>query len=339
MKRVDDARGGTDAYTCTEGVRVLEPGLLTTLQDLGRIGHQHEGMVVAGAMDTFSLQMANLLVGNVRTEACLEITLTGPRLEFLADTVLAITGAEMSPKLDGVLVAGWQALRARAGSVLEFGRLRSGCRAYLAVAGGWALEPVLGSKSTFLRGQVGGFRGRALAKGDVLPIYKGAIDEVRQMWKIRQPHYPTQTTLRTIIGPQAEMFTDAGRATFYTSEYTIAPASDRMGYRLQGPAIERRMGSDIISDSIPFGGIQVPADGMPIILLADRQTTGGYAKIATVIGVDLPMLAQLKPGNLVRFQEVSIEEAQRLYREREAFLEKFATCRRKVITAKQANSC
>lgn len=306
---------------------MLEPGMLTTVQDLGRIGHQHEGMVVAGAMDTFSLQIANLLVGNTRDEACLEMTLTGPRLEFMGETVFAITGADMSPRLDGVPVVGWRTLRAQAGSVLEFGRLQSGCRAYLAMGGGLALEPVLGSKSTYLRGQVGGFKGRALVKGDVLPLRQISETASRfagvKLWKILQPQYPVRATLRVISGPQAEMFTETGRATFYTTAYTITPASDRMGYRLQGQTIERRAGSDIISDSIPFGGIQVPADGMPIILLADRQTTGGYAKIATVISTDLPLLAQLKPGNLVSFQEVTIEEAQRLYRERENFLARF----------------
>ncbi|AZR72089.1 KipI antagonist [Anoxybacter fermentans] len=311
-----------------KGIRVLEPGLLTTVQDLGRWGHQQYGIPVAGAMDHLSLQIANLLVGNARDEACLEITLLGPKLMFEVDTVIAITGADLKPKLNGVAIDGWRGIPVERGSILEFGPIRSGCRGYLAVAGGFDLPVVMGSRSTYLRGKLGGFEGRALKKGDHLPFRRYDLDlnGFFPKWYFTQPQYPKKKEIRVVRGPQAEMFTDEGIKTFFNSEYEVTPASDRMGYRLKGPKIEHRDGSDIISDGIPFGGIQVPSDGMPIVLMADRQTTGGYAKIGTVISVDLPLIAQSKPGDIFRFIEVTVEEAQELYLEMErvlASLEKY----------------
>ncbi len=305
------------------GIRVVDPGLLTTVQDLGRIGHQREGMVVAGAMDPISLQMANILVGNPRDTASLEITLLGPKLEFTIDTVIAITGADLQPRIDGQPVPTWCGLAVKKGNILEFGGIKSGCRSYLAISGGFELAQVMGSSSTYLRGQLGGFQGRALQKGDFLPIKSPIIDPIsfRPRWYFNQPVYSREKEVRVIRGPEFERFTPAGITTFYSAKYEVTSLSDRMGYRLKGPKIESQAGSDIISDAIPFGGIQVPADGMPIILMADRQTTGGYTRIGTVISVDLPLISQSKPGDLLRFCQVSVEEAQELYLQMEKVLE------------------
>lgn len=304
------------------GIKILEPGLLTTVQDLGRWGYQQVGIVVSGAMDHLSLQMANLLVGNCRDEAGLEITLFGPKLEFETDTVIAITGASLRPKINGEIVDGWRGIFVPAGSILEFGAIQSGCRAYLTVSGGFDLPKVMGSRSTYLLGKLGGLQGRALVKGDYVPLRKKnlSLDDVRFRWYFNQPEYSMTKEVRIVPGPQFEMFSSEGIDNFFNGTYEITPASDRMGYRLKGPKVEHRNGSDIISDGIPFGGIQVPPDGMPIILMADRQTTGGYAKIGTVATVDLPLIAQSKPGDQLKFCKVSVEEAQELYLKLEEIL-------------------
>lgn len=297
-----------------KGIRVLQPGLLSTVQDLGRWGYQEQGMVVAGAMDPISLQIANILVGNPRGEACLEMTLLGPKLEFTIDAVIAMTGADMGAKLNGTPLEGWRQVMVKAGSILEIGTAENGCRTYLAVAGGFDLPSVMGSASTYLRGHLGGFQGRALIKDDLLPLRQSETQsEVKLPWFFAQPLYSRTSQVRVVRGPQAEMFTEEGLATFFGSEYEVTPTSDRMGYRLKGAMVTHQQGSDIISDGIAFGAIQVPADGMPIILMADRQTTGGYAKIGTVISIDLPIVAQSKPGDRLTFVEVSVEEAQAQY--------------------------
>lgn len=297
------------------GIKILESGLLTTVQDLGRWGYQQVGMVVSGAMDHLSLQIANLLVGNSRSEAGLEITLLGPKIEFETGVVIAITGADLRPKINGEAVDGWRGIYVPKGSILEFGTIQSGCRAYLAVSGGFDLPEVMGSRSTYLRGKLGGLQGRVLAKGDYLPLRKKNLnpDDLRFRWYFNQPKYPATKEIRIVPGPQFEMFSATGIDNFFNDTYEVTSASDRMGYRLKGPEVEHLDGSDIISDGIPFGGIQVPADGMPIILMADRQTTGGYAKIGTVATVDLPLIAQSKPGDQLKFCKVTVEEAQELY--------------------------
>lgn len=310
------------------GVRVLEPGLLTTVQDLGRWGYQQAGMVVAGAMDSLSLQIANLLVGNSRNTGCLEITLLGPKLQFLSDTLIAITGADLAPRLNGNPIKGWAAQQANKGSVLEFGGVKSGSRAYLAISGGFDLPLVMGSMSTYLRGRLGGFLGRALEKNDLLPINSPANSPTDlPNWYVKQPEYQQKKQIRVVSGPDAGRFTDRGCKTFFSSSYTVTSLADRMGYRLEGERVESDRGYDIISDGISFGSIQIPPNGMPIILLADRQTTGGYTRIATVISVDLPLIAQSNPGDIFAFTEVSVTEAQRLYIQREAILRSLANYR------------
>jgi antagonist of KipI len=305
-------------------IEVLKPGLMTTVQDLGRFGYQGYGMPVAGAMDSLALQIGNLLVGNARHEAALEVTMAGPRLRFQSDTVIAITGAHLHPTVDGNPVTCWKSMRIQQGQVLDFGQPVEGLRAYVAIAGGIAVQPVMGSKSTYLKARVGGFHGRPLKRGDCLPIGtpRRSLDDLSGRWLSREecPRYPRQKKVRVVLGPQKDAFTEEGLRTFLTEVYEVTPQSDRMGYRLRGPKIQHRESADIISDAVAPGAIQVPADGQPIILMADRQTVGGYTIIGTVISVDLPWVAQAAPGTRLLFEAVSVDQAQALAVEREKLL-------------------
>ncbi|RKO65860.1 biotin-dependent carboxyltransferase family protein [Desulfofundulus salinus] len=304
-------------------LKVEKPGMLTTIQDLGRHGFQEFGMPVAGAADEFSFKLANMLVRNRPEEAALELTLAGPTLKVLEEGVIAITGADMGPQLNGRPLVMWEAVLVYPGDVLSFGWSRQGCRAYLAVAGGINVPPVMGSKSTYLRGSIGGFEGRALRGGDIIssgvPSYP--LDELvgRSIPPEYISSYNGKWEVRVVLGPQDDYFTAKGIQTFLQSEYKVTPECDRMGCRLEGPPIEHQKGADIISDGIPAGAVQVPGHGQPIIMLADRQTTGGYAKIATVISSDLWKVAQAKPGDIIHFRAVTLPEAHqayRIYRER-----------------------
>ncbi len=299
-------------------LEVLDGGLLTTVQDLGRYGYERLGVPVAGAMDPFALQAANILVGNRPGEAALEITLVGPTLRATESCLIAITGADLSPRLNGQEMPMWMAVFVRKGWLIEFGERKSGCRAYLAVAGGIDVPPIMGSKSTYLRGGVGGFEGRALKEGDLIPIGRPAYHlpslAGNEFPADRIPEYSDAPEVCVILGPQDDHFTEEGIATFLSSEYKVSPASDRMGYRLQGPEIAHKGPTGIISDGIALGSVQVPADRQPIVMMADRQTTGGYPKIATVISADIPLLAQCVPGaSTVTFKAVTVEEAQARY--------------------------
>ncbi|MDR6227529.1 5-oxoprolinase subunit C family protein [Desmospora profundinema] len=303
---------------------VQKPGLLTTVQDEGRPGYQAYGMGVSGAMDPFALQVGNLLVGNLRGEAALEITMSGPELEWRRDAWIALTGADLSPTLDGVPLPLWKTVSVKAGQVLRFGGPRQGVRSYLAVAGGIEVKRVMGSKSTYLKGRVGGFHGRPLKKGDEVAVGDPRLSGERLAGRAlaggERPSYRRESRLRTVEGPQADAFTAEGIRCFYSQSYTVTPQSDRMGCRLQGSAIQHRGSADIISDAIPPGAVQVPANGQPIILMADRQTTGGYTKIATVLSVDLPLVAQAAVGHRFTFEQMTVEEAGRLAVEQERFL-------------------
>ncbi|GIM45511.1 urea carboxylase [Collibacillus ludicampi] len=298
-------------------VRKAPKGPFITIQDLGRYGHQKSGIPVAGALDRFALETANWLVGNPPGAACLEVTLIGPEIVLDQDTVISITGADLSATLDGRPISLWTSHDVSAGSVLQFGKPVRGVRAYLAVAGGIDVSIVMGSRSTYLKGHIGGFQGRALQTGDILPIGEPAVTFAPRRLS-KTPDYIAshgeETVVRVVLGPQEDHFTQAAIATFLSSTYRITPQSDRMGYRLEGPPLAHRGRAEIISDAIPEGAIQVPANGQPIILLADRQTTGGYPKIATVISADLPKLAQSAPGAIVRFVAVTVEEAQEIAR-------------------------
>jgi antagonist of KipI len=278
------------------------------------MGCQKFGVTVSGAMDEVALRFGNLLVGNEQNAAGLEISFLGPRIRFRADVTLALTGAEADVDLDGQPAPWYEAFRARAGQVLDIRHCTRGMRAYLTVAGGIDVPVRLGSRSTSLAAGFGGFEGRPLRDGDVLSVGPiigqaacGCARGIPQRWR---PAFGSPQIVRVVFGPQDGAFTEAGRRTLLEATYEIGPSSDRMGYRLEGPAVEHAGPADIISDWIPLGGIQVPGNGKPIVLLADRQTTGGYTKIATVISPDIPTLVQLRPGEAVRFRAVTVGEAE-----------------------------
>ncbi len=301
-------------------LEVIEGGWLTTVQDLGRPGYARYGIPPSGAMDFFALAVANRLVGNPPGAAGLEITLTGPTLRATAPCLVAVTGADLTLQVDGREMPMWMSVFVRRGSVISFGRRRWGCRAYLAIAGGIDVPPVLGSRSTYLPGRFGGLDGRALRPGDRLPIGPAPANLVEQAGRAFPRHlippYSDRPVLRAIPGPQDDHFTPEGLKTFFGAEYRILPTSDRMGYRLEGPTVVHGKGTEIISDGVPLGAVQVPPDGQPIVMMADHQTTGGYPKIAAVIRADIPLLAQGVPGeSRVSFRPVSIPEAQGWYRE------------------------
>ncbi|MDQ0483781.1 biotin-dependent carboxyltransferase family protein [Guptibacillus hwajinpoensis] len=294
--------------------KVTKPGLLTTIQDSGRVGYQQYGIVVSGAMDSFSMNIANFLVGNPRNEAVIEVTVMGPKLVIMKDVVIAICGGDLSPKVNGEKAPMWKSFEVKEGDTLEFGQPNVGARSYISVAGGFDLPFVMESKSTYLKAGIGGLEGRALEKGDVL---YGAREENgksgRALHRDKVPTYSNELEIRVVLGPHHRAFSDEAVQTFLSSTYEVTPQSDRMGFRLKGPTLEHATSADIISEAIPLGGIQVPANGQPIILMADRQTTGGYTRIATVISGDIPCLAQAMPGCKIHFREVSVEEAQNIY--------------------------
>lgn len=304
-------------------IETVTPGFLTLIQDEGRWGYQAYGMPVAGAMDRYGYRVANLLAGNRRGAAALEMTMQGGTFKFSRKCLVSVCGADMQVRVNGLAVPNWAAFYVPAGGVLSFDAVLNGCRTYLTVHGGFEAQPVLGSRSTYRRANVGGMDGRPLKGGDVLSTGRdvscAAIPLSLPDQFVRR--YDQEITLRVIMGPQDDMFTSAGVRTFLEGPYTISPEADRMGYRLEGPRIEHVDKADIISDALPLGAVQVPAHGMPIVMTADRQTTGGYAKIATVIGPDLWLLAQGKPGDRVRFCRCSDEEAVEALRREEQHYE------------------
>jgi len=305
-----------------EVFEVVRPGPLTTIQDLGRYGYQQYGVPPSGAADNYALRLGNLLVGNDETAACLEITLFGLQLRVLRDTIVAITGADLAAVLNNSPIPLWETVAVHQGDIISFPRLKSGCRAYLSVAGGIEVPRVMGSAATYTRARIGGLEGRALSTGDRLQTVKFTPATAgRRVPSKYIPVYGHQIELRVILGPQDDRFTEHGVHTFLHSEYTVSTKADRMGYRLEGRPIQHNVGADIISDGIPLGAVQVPGDGLPIILLADRQTTGGYTKIATVISIDIPRLAQTKPGDKVRFNQVTEHQAYMALKEYEQKLQ------------------
>ncbi|MFO1442365.1 biotin-dependent carboxyltransferase [Bacillus sp. Bva_UNVM-123] len=304
-----------------EVFKVIKPGMLTSVQDLGRKGYQQYGMAVSGAMDTYALRMANILVGNEEHEAALEMTLIGPVLFVESDCTIAVTGADLSPAVNGQLIPMWTSIHLVAGSILQFGKLNTGCRAYLAVEGGLDVPPIMGSRSTYLRAGIGGHKGRALQTGDKLSRLDILDGQKRKANKLRRrlhanliPSYSSHIQLRVVLSPQWNDFRKNSHEKFLTSKFQITSQSDRMGYRLLGTPLEVKHDVEQITEPIPFGTIQVPPGGYPIVLLADRQTSGGYPIIATVISVDLPKIAQGKPGDLISFAVVDIEESHELLR-------------------------
>lgn len=308
-------------------MRILKPGMLSSFQDEGRIGHQPLGVSVVGAMDQRAHRLANILVGNETDCASLEITLTGPTLQFTQACCIALCGADLGPTLNGNPVAMNRPLTIRAQDELQFGAKKHGTRAYLAVHGGFAIPEVLGSQSTYLRSHFGGWHGRALKRGDEIPLQRplkeigkdgGNLEALAQaLWSIKL-YLPgvisgsTRARIRLIKSQQWDEFTPASHEALLSQPYRISPDSERMGYRLQGPDILMTKPRQMISEATTFGTIQVPAGGQPIVLMADRQTTGGYPKIAYVATIDLPLLAQMAPGDIMQFELVSLEAAQAL---------------------------
>lgn len=304
-------------------IKVVSPGPLTTVQDLGRRGYQRYGVPVSGACDARSARLANIICGNPEGAAVLECTVQGPALRFEDDGLIAVAGADMGPMLDGKPFANGAAAAVRAGSELSFSGLRSGLRAYIAFWGGISVPELMGSRSTYLKTATGGFEGRKLAAGDELftewvprpcpyaegRFIDGAAFEPKDVYQ-----------LRVVMGPQDDMFTEAGKNAFCYTEWTVSASHDRMGMRLEGGEVESVSGCDIISDGISMGAVQI-SSGQPIVMLSDRQTTGGYAKIANVITADLSTLGQLKAGDRVRFCPIDMEKAQELARRESRALE------------------
>ena len=295
-------------------LEILSPGLLSTVQDIGRFGFGRYGVAPSGAVDKFSLRVGNVLVGNRENEACLEVTLFGLKVRVITDTVIAITGADFDPYInDDKPLKMWTTHLLKKGDIISFRGLKSGCRSCLAIKGGISVPAVMESKSTNLPSRFGGFEGRPLKKGDIIysdctsPNKTGDVRSFPIDWI---PHYSKEWTLRIIFGPQDEQFSEKSKDVFVKSIYNVSPKADRTGIRLTGPVIEKipGAGESIISEGVISGAIQIPGDGQPIIILGET-VTGGYRKIATVISADLPSLGQLKPGDTVKFKQVSLDEA------------------------------
>ena len=290
-------------------LKVVRAGMLTTVQDLGRWGHQADGVPVAGPMDIYSHRLANQIVGNEDEAAALEITLVGPELEANGEVLCAVTGARFELSAAGAPVACDQPIRLNHGARLQFGRRLAGARASVAVRGGLEVPAVLSSRSTSIISRIGPFGGRALAAGDVLPIGHLGSRAIAASGAHPLPLPQGGARVRAMVGPHDRLFTADALNQFFTARFTITPNSNRMGYRLEGPALVRADDSDILSDATPSGSVQVPKSGQPILLMADRQTTGGYPKIATVITADLPAAGQLAPGDWIRFAPCTGPEA------------------------------
>jgi len=293
-------------------VRVIKPGLLTTVQDQGRWGFQAFGVSVAGPMDPVSQRMANAMAGNPTDAATLEITLVGPELVFEDERRVAISGAQYEITVGQQQFLSGGAFVVAAGATLRFGRRVRGTRAYLAVAGGFDTPLVFRSRATHLPSMMGGVAGRALIAGDRLPYGQAprrAPAAFVQPGTIGDAVPDGRATLRVLPGPQADRFSDDALEALQSALYRVAPSSNRMGYSLNGPALKHTRGADIISDATPLGALQVPASGRPILLMADRQTSGGYPKVATVITADIGLAGQLGPGDAIAFAVCSRAEA------------------------------
>lgn len=307
-----------------EYVTVKKPGMLTTVQDLGRHAYRAYGVSTSGAMDPLSFRMANILVGNDENQAALEVTLIGPRLQFNVSGVIAITGGNLTPTLNGTEVAMWKALRVEKGDELNFGKCADGIRAYIAFAGGIVVPKVMGSRSTYIRGHYGGMEGRAVAAGDLLPIGKSLFNFTdlsgRRIRTQDIPIFNEKRSIRFILGPHDYEFTEASLQAFMKGPYTVSNESDRMGYRMQGPQLQHLSSADIASDFITPGTIQVPGSGQPIIHMSDCGTSGGYTKIGVIIGVDLPYVAQKKPGDFIHFQPIDVKSAQMAWKKQERLM-------------------
>jgi len=327
-------------------IEVIETGLLTTVQDEGRLGYISRGIALAGAFDNFSYRVGNIIVGNQsggylpvseqRGEACLEMTLKGPKLRVLSELVVSITGADMSPMLDNKPISMWESIHVKKGSILSFGNTKQGVRSYLCLAGGIDVPLFLGSRSTFVAGQIGGLEGRGVKVGDKLKVKNPTIPlESLEGRRIKQeliPIFKERWTIRVILGPQDYLFKEESVKVFLEADWKASNSMDRRGIRLVGPKLDFKpkdeylikiSGTDpsnIVSDPIPIGGIIVPGGIEPIICPIEGPGIGGYAKIATVISADLSSVAQIRPGNIVNFKAVTMEEAVTAMRQKEKLI-------------------
>ena len=310
-----------------EIMKIISPGILTSIQDLGRFGYGRYGVAPSGALDSFSLRIANLLAGNQRDQAGLETMLLGPAIRILNDIVVAVTGGNLQPLRNKQPIEMWRSHILKRDDILSFRSALSGFRAYIAVAGGISIPPVMGSRSTNLPSGFGGLQGRALEKNDILtsqiPSQPLQVDP-RVFNAAWIPAFPNSWSLRIIWGPQDDHFPDESRKSFLSATYKMSPDSDRTGIRLEGAIIRKKpdMQASIISEGVIAGSVQIPGDGKPIIILGET-VTGGYRKIATVISADLPLLGQIKPGDAVGFSAVSLDEARRALNAVEEKVDKF----------------
>ncbi len=314
--------------------KVINPGLLTTVQDLGRPGYFHLGIPISGAMDRFALRAANLLVGNDEDAAALESVFMGPQLEFEVDATVAVTGADLPPRLDGESKPGWTAFKVRAGQVLTFDYLKGGARAYIAISGGIATPPSLDSRSTYPIGSLGGIDGRPLAIGDIVPLGKGpGAAEGRSIAPNLRRMPGTTAELRVLPGLYWRLITEAAGRNFFADEWAVAPEADRMGYRFRGgrpiefKKREQPFGagsdpSNIVDGCYPYGSIQVPGGTEPIVLHRDAVSGGGYFTLGTVISADMDLIGQLQPHTPTRFVKVDMPAALAARRDRRSLLDK-----------------
>jgi biotin-dependent carboxylase-like uncharacterized protein len=327
---------------------VLKPGLLTTLQDRGRYGLAAIGVGQAGPLDEVAFRLANALVGNAAAAAALEISVLGPCLRFETDAIIALTGAALDARIDAQAVPSWRPLRVAGGSVLDCGAARHGARAYLAVAGGFAADPVMGSRATDVNARLGPLGGRPLAAGDQLALAAGTAlgvtsdatpsGSARHIEASRPGPFPRNSTwsldprpwfdansahpIRLIRGAHWDALDEASREVLYSQEFRISADSNRVGYRLDGPRLALAAPIELVSEAVAFGSLQLPPGGRPIALMAEHPTTGGYPRIGQIAAIDLPRLAQRRPGDPVRFREIGLDEAQTRYLARERELER-----------------
>lgn len=321
-------------------VTIIKPGFQTTVQDRGRYQYQKMGISVGGAMDLFALRAANALLGNEEDDPVLELTLQGAVIQFKQDTWISICGADLQPEMEGVSVPMWRPVAVKAGKTLYFHRAIMGCHAYLAVSNGFQVKRVMGSASTNLSTGIGGYHGRRLQKGDEL-YFDRMKPSARRQWDALQcknnfdfpfavasylispyllPQYRDEPTIRFIPGHEMEWFTSASHKALLETAYQVLPQSNRMGYRLKGAPLIREQSQEMLSEAVTAGTVQVPPDGQPIVLMADRQTTGGYPRIAQIAQVDLPVLAQVPPGKRIRFAMITFDEAEKLLLQQERSL-------------------
>ena len=306
----------------SETLRVISPGMLTTLQDLGRYGYAHLGVSASGSADSLSARISNRLLGNDDNAPVLEMTLVGGDFEFGCDSFIALAGADFVATIDDVPVPVHEPVRANAGAILRCGPARAGARCYLAVAGGFSVPPILGSTSTHLMSGIGGFAGRALRRGDMLPLRRAAAAlQPRKLDHSLCQQLRPRRNVRVTLGPQYDFFDEDRIQTLCSESYSVTENSNRVGLRLKGQPIEAIMEPKMLTEGAALGAIQIPPGGQPIILFVEHQTTGGYPKIANVISADLPSVGQLRPRDEIRFELVTMRQALEALKEQELILE------------------